>query len=374
MIKESEWRTRKYRIDKRLSELPLPWHIKPYGPDLDLSRLDGTAVTEYPTQNGPADYVFVVKGKILGVLEAKKVGTGAQNVLEQAKRYSQGLEDGAGNWRGFRAPFLYSSNGEEIWFADVREEKYYERELADFHTPDAVGEMFGRDRAAAKKWLAATPVEIEGLRPYQQEAVESHDHDTRVVGLTDEKPEGIGPGGHSQRRSSRSNCRVRLISAATAVMSADISAEPTNGVGFSRTVRAYSRYHSCLCRAHPSMSGLTSTFIIENIPTPKRKCPWIADWYYAASPAGLPLLCCNTSPALPLRPPVTTRGLHITLRHPPVTTCDLHSSVSHLTVSERRFFVGLRQVFVKERQLKIRRTPIPRRRTTRQRQRTTPSC
>jgi type I restriction enzyme R subunit len=43
-------------------------------------------VAEYPNREGFADYAFFVQGKLLGILEAKKVGVGAQNVLEQAKR------------------------------------------------------------------------------------------------------------------------------------------------------------------------------------------------------------------------------------------------------------------------------------------------
>jgi len=64
-----------------------------------------------------------VKGKFLGIIEAKKVKVGPANVLEQAKRYARGAADGSGNWHGYRVPFLYSTNGEVIHFVDVRSEK-----------------------------------------------------------------------------------------------------------------------------------------------------------------------------------------------------------------------------------------------------------
>jgi len=123
MINEPEWKTRKERIDKKLKALNPSWQIVKYSEHLRTETLDKCAVEEYPTANGPADYALFVKGKLLGIIEAKKVSVGPYNVLEQAKRYSWGAFDGPGNWNGFRAPFLYSTNGEVIWFIDVRNEK-----------------------------------------------------------------------------------------------------------------------------------------------------------------------------------------------------------------------------------------------------------
>ena len=87
MSKEKEWQTRKFRIDTRLTSIPDPWEIRKYNSSIDIKSLHGTAIEEYPTDNGPADYVFIVNGKIVGILEAKKVSVNPQNVLEQAKRY-----------------------------------------------------------------------------------------------------------------------------------------------------------------------------------------------------------------------------------------------------------------------------------------------
>src|SRR5436853_344692 len=52
---ESEWQTRKQRIDTRLGALQPPWRIVRYRDGLDLSTLDGVAVEELPTTNRPAD-------------------------------------------------------------------------------------------------------------------------------------------------------------------------------------------------------------------------------------------------------------------------------------------------------------------------------
>ena len=170
-MNESEWKTRKNIIDKQLKALNPPWVIIYYKEGLEISILDHHAIEEYPTDNGPADYALVVKGKLLGILEAKKVSVDPQNVLEQAKRYSAGCKRTIGSWNNYKVPFLYSSNGIRIWFADIREEKYYQRELMHFHTPDALEEMFNRDYVSSKDWLLKTPNEIERLRPYQKEAI-----------------------------------------------------------------------------------------------------------------------------------------------------------------------------------------------------------
>ena len=131
---EPEWKTRKKRIDKRLAALPQPWTIIKYKEGLDTASLAAHAVAEYPTENGPADYALFVQGQVLGIIEAKKVSIGAQNVLEQAKRYSRGASDGPGNWHGFRVPFLYSTNGEIVYFIDVRPEQSYSRQISISYT------------------------------------------------------------------------------------------------------------------------------------------------------------------------------------------------------------------------------------------------
>ena len=104
-MQEAEWQTRKQRIDTRLRALNPPWQIVPYRAGLDVARLTGHAVTEFPTDNGPADYGLFVSGRFLGIIETKKVTVNPQNVLEQAKRYPRGAYHGAGDWNGYRVPF-----------------------------------------------------------------------------------------------------------------------------------------------------------------------------------------------------------------------------------------------------------------------------
>lgn len=168
---EKEWKTRRDRINKKLSSLKPSWTIVKYKYNLDTSKLQCHAVEEFPTANGPADYALFVKGRLLGIIEAKKVGIGPQNVLEQAKRYSKGAFQGTGNWNGYRVPFLYASNGEIVWHIDIRNEKNISRQISSFHTADAIIEFINNNNSDGCERLQSSPVKIEGIRPYQKEAI-----------------------------------------------------------------------------------------------------------------------------------------------------------------------------------------------------------
>jgi type I restriction enzyme R subunit len=113
-----------------------------------------------------------VGGKILGIVEAKKLTLGPQNVLIQAERYSKGLLDSPFTFRDFRVPFLYSTNGEVIWHHDIRHELNRSREIQGFHTPDALLECFARDFEGALAKLTILPNDHAKIlaRPYQGEA------------------------------------------------------------------------------------------------------------------------------------------------------------------------------------------------------------
>src|SRR5438552_11347093 len=116
---ESERRTRRNRIDPRLKQWG--WEITPLNSARPISEYRRHAIEEFPTVNGPADYALVVDGQLLGIVEAKKLTLGPQSVLLQAERYSKGATLCPLNFRGFRVPFLYSTNGEVLWFHDVRD-------------------------------------------------------------------------------------------------------------------------------------------------------------------------------------------------------------------------------------------------------------
>ena len=102
----------------------------------------------------------------------QRVSVNPQNVLEQAKRYALGVFPAAGEWNGFRVPFLYSSNGTLIWHLDTRPRKLVSRQLSDFHTPAALEERFASDSSVGIDYLLDTPPEqLARLRPYQRDSI-----------------------------------------------------------------------------------------------------------------------------------------------------------------------------------------------------------
>lgn len=173
MESESEKQTRHERIDPKL--VKAGWSIAPFDPSRPLAWYQNTAITEYPTSNGPADYALCVDGQILGIVEAKKVTLGPQNVLSQAQRYSKGVINSPFNFDGYHVPFLYSTNGEIIWFQDIRHQLNRSRQISAFHSPNALREMLQRNFEESSKWFF-DPTKATfhpRLREYQKEAIKA---------------------------------------------------------------------------------------------------------------------------------------------------------------------------------------------------------
>lgn len=163
-INENE--TRKKWIDEKLKASG--WkHIIPYCDDLDFSTLHKTAVEEYQTATGPADYALFMGGRLVAFVEAKKIAVGPQNVLNQAQRYVRGMEGS-----GEEVPFIYSTNGEVIWFQDLRTTLSRSRPVKQFHTPKALQEYLTR-QPKDRQWMVedASLLFNDKLRYYQRDAI-----------------------------------------------------------------------------------------------------------------------------------------------------------------------------------------------------------
>ena len=164
----SEWLTRKRLIDGKLNAAG--WRVFPFDSAKPLTRLDRCAIEEYPTATGPADYALCLRGQIVGIVEAKKLTLGPQNVLSQAERYSKGISQPKLRAGDFGVPFLYSTNGEVIWHHDVRNSMNRSRQISEFHTPNALTEKLSRNLDECVSHLLSTPNTNQRLRPYQWDA------------------------------------------------------------------------------------------------------------------------------------------------------------------------------------------------------------
>ncbi len=159
----SESKTRFSRIDPQLKDAG--WAI--VQPLQAIQEKGFFAVCEFETENGPADYALFIDGVIVGLVEAKKLSVGPQNVLVQAQRYARGVTNSSFDFSGFKVPFVYSTNGEIIWFQDLREPHSYSRKTAKFHTPQALQEMLLENKKIALEWLEKNPNDHPRLRNYQ---------------------------------------------------------------------------------------------------------------------------------------------------------------------------------------------------------------
>ena len=154
-------------IDEQLKKLG--WEILPE--DSLAPDTGNYAIEELQTESGPMDYALFIDGVLVGDIEAKSEKTGVPAIIQQDERYSQSYTDGKFDFDGYHIPFLYASNGNVIYFRDVRSKNNLQRKISKFHTPKALSEFLSRDINSAYKWLQDNP--IESGRAYQKEAVES---------------------------------------------------------------------------------------------------------------------------------------------------------------------------------------------------------
>jgi type I restriction enzyme R subunit len=152
---------------------------------------DAVAIAEWPTETGPVDYALFLKGRCVGVIEAKRAAKDVPSVLEQAKRYAQTIKLQADEIyprasyqhstdKPFRVPLTFATNSRPfvkqlatksgIWAWDARKETNRPSALPEWFSPRDVEERLQQDAQAAQE-LAAETFSYAGLRPYQQDAV-----------------------------------------------------------------------------------------------------------------------------------------------------------------------------------------------------------
>jgi type I restriction enzyme R subunit len=146
-----------------------------------------TAISEWPTKKGPADYVLFVGLTAIGIVEAKRKNKDVSGSIEQSKRYSKGFkakegwEQAGGPWGKYNVPFLFATNGKPflrqlktksgIWFLDGRLPTNHPRPLDSWYTPEGLKGLLKIDVKEAEEKLSKEPTDYLGLREYQLEAI-----------------------------------------------------------------------------------------------------------------------------------------------------------------------------------------------------------
>ncbi len=106
--------------------------------DTDWRLTDGISVRyEYPLDDGGrADYaLFDRQGRALAVLEAKSTSVSLSAGEAQGRRYADLLD----------VPFIFLSNGEEIWFCDKGQDAHFRRIETVFSQDDLARRKAARD-------------------------------------------------------------------------------------------------------------------------------------------------------------------------------------------------------------------------------------
>jgi type I restriction enzyme, R subunit len=138
--------------------------------DRDLSAGLGVAVREFPTSNGPADYLLFVNKVAVGVLEAKKVGETLSAVADQTEKYLTGkplnVPEGRVNLR-----FGYESTGVETVFRDLRDPESRSRTVFALHRPETLAQWLQEPQTLRARLRSTPTLEAKGLRECQVNAI-----------------------------------------------------------------------------------------------------------------------------------------------------------------------------------------------------------
>ncbi|QDS91824.1 Type-1 restriction enzyme R protein [Roseimaritima multifibrata] len=149
-----------------------------------------TAIAEWPTSSGPADYVLFIGLAPVAIVEAKRKNIDVAGAIAQARRYSgdfviQGTDivSPGGPWGDCKVPFLFSTNGRGylkqlktksgVWFLDSRRSTNLPRPLVSWYTPEGLGQLLSQDIDEAEQRLQVESTGYLPLRFYQEEAVKA---------------------------------------------------------------------------------------------------------------------------------------------------------------------------------------------------------
>lgn len=140
----------------------------------------GVAVREFVmSDESKADYLLFIDGKACGVIEAKKEGISLSGIELQAKHYASHIPKELRIWQN-PLPFIYVSNFNEIYFADLREQDYSSRQIFSFHTPESLFENLKRDKTLRDSLKEIPKLDTAGLRKCQIEAIERLDNSLKL--------------------------------------------------------------------------------------------------------------------------------------------------------------------------------------------------
>jgi len=166
-------------IDQQLTQAG--WKVQDRK-DLNLFAGQGVALREVVMKpgHGRVDYLLYVDRAVVGVIEAKPMGTPLSGVEWQSAMYAAGLPNDvrlAATTTEGRLPFVFEASGTETHFTNGYDPNPRARLIFNVPRPETLARIL-RDAAAdpdRPTWRAKVahlpPLDITGLRPAQIEAV-----------------------------------------------------------------------------------------------------------------------------------------------------------------------------------------------------------
>ena len=128
------------------------------------------ALREYSAGAARIDYALYANNRILGIVEAALDGEKSSQGLRRARGQSRLIEQQPRYQGQYGVPFLYSTDGPDVYFHDIRRPRNRARQLSAFHTPEALRELENRDLDSELATLQDLAVS-HSLRHFQAEAI-----------------------------------------------------------------------------------------------------------------------------------------------------------------------------------------------------------
>ncbi len=151
------------------------------------------AIAEWRCGSKWADYALFVGTTLYGIIEAKRFSSDISTNLGQSKIYANNIVINSnfeilGEWQGYKAPFLFSTNGREyleqlktksgIWFKDIRTLDI-PKPIQGWYSPEGLVVLYTNDSSVGNNKLTNNskgylqdPLGLS-LRDYQIEAIDA---------------------------------------------------------------------------------------------------------------------------------------------------------------------------------------------------------
>ncbi|MFA6280587.1 MAG: DEAD/DEAH box helicase family protein [Bdellovibrionales bacterium] len=139
--------------------------------NFDRFAARGVAVEEFLVKDKKeADYLLFIDGKAAGVIEAKKQGETLSGTEAQSGGYAGSLPEHV-KTHILPLPFVYESNGEEVFFRDGRDPSPRSRRIFAFHKPETLERWLQEGDTLRSRLQHMPPLAKSTLRDCQINAI-----------------------------------------------------------------------------------------------------------------------------------------------------------------------------------------------------------